>query len=151
MERARRTRTGAAMITRFETLLPTATVDEAADALLRTTQREFPVVGADGRFEGFLTRDAMIAALKATGPKTPVSEAMQRDIPVVRPTDWLEAALRIMQERSADLVAVADPVGRLVGYVSQENIAELMMLEAADWPGGRRGAVAIGPTGPRPG
>jgi stage IV sporulation protein FB len=148
MERARHTRTGAAMVSRFEALGSTDTVDDAAAALLRTTQREFPVLDADGRLEGFLTRDAMIAALRERGPATPVASVLLRDVPTVRASDRLETALKPMQEAGAAFVAVVDDGGRLVGYVSPETISELMMLDAADWPGSRR-HPAVGPTGPR--
>ncbi len=58
---------------------------------------------------------------------------MEREIPVLREADGLEAALRLMQERKTPVVAITDADGRLTGYVTQENVAELMMLEAADW------------------
>lgn len=133
MERARRIRVGDAMVSRFEALGPMSTVDDAAEALIRTTQREFPVVDGGGRLRGFLTRDAMIQAMKATGPRTPVIEVMAKDVPVIRPGEWLEAALKIMQEREVGVVGVIGDGERLVGYVSQENVAELMMLDAAEW------------------
>ena len=135
MERARRIRVSAAMIRSFESLGPGATVDDAADALIRTTQREFPIVDGGGRLRGFITRDAMIRAMKATGPATPVIEAMLANVPTVRPDAWLESALRLMQEREATLIGVVGADERLVGYLTNENIAELMMLEAADWHG----------------
>lgn len=147
MEQARKVRVGRAMIDRFEALSPMASVDEAADALIRTTQREFPVVDGAGRLRGVLTRDAMIRAMKATGPSTPVIDVMTTDVPVVRPEQWLEAALRAMQEREAPFVGVVDGTERLVGYVTQENVAELMMLEAADWQRSER-AMPPRPLGP---
>lgn len=133
MERARRIRSGAAMIRSFETLSPAATVDDAAAALIRTTQHEFPVVDGGGTLRGFLGREAMIRAMKATGPATPVLDVMTRDVPAVRETEGLETVLRLMQERQIPIVAVTGPDGRFAGYVTQENVGELMMLEAADW------------------
>lgn len=133
MEQAKKIRVGQAMISRFEALSPMASVDEAADALIRTTQREFPVVDGAGRLRGMLTRDAMIRAMKASGPTTPVIDVMLKDVPIVRPELWLEAALRLMQEHEIPFVGVSGPDDRLVGYITQENIAELMMLDAADW------------------
>ncbi|WP_181701125.1 site-2 protease family protein [Chthonobacter albigriseus] len=140
VERARKIRVSAAMVSSFETLGPAATVDDAAEALIRTTQREFPVVDGGGRLRGILTRDGMIRALKATGPGTPVLNAMNADIPLVRDDGWLEPALRLMQEKEAPAVGVTDADGRLVGYLSHENIAELMMLEQLDWHGQGRAA-----------
>jgi stage IV sporulation protein FB len=120
------------MVRAFETLGPQSTIDDAADALIRTTQREFPVVDGGGKLRGFLTREAMIKALKATGPQTPVIDVIDKEMPTVRAGQSLELAIKLMQERSASLVGVLDDSGRLVGYLSQENIAELMMIDDAE-------------------
>ncbi len=133
MEAARQVPVRRAMITAFESLGPNSTVDDAANALVRTTQREFPVVDGAGKLRGFITREAMIAALKATGPETPVIDVMIRDIPTARQNQSLDMAVRLMQEKSAPLIGVTDDDSRLVGYISQENLAEMMMLDAADW------------------
>jgi Zn-dependent protease/CBS domain-containing protein len=133
IEAARRIPVRTAMITNFETLGPNAVVDDAANALIRTTQREFPIVDGAGQLRGFITREAMIHALKATGAETPVIDVMTRDIPSVRQEQTLETAVRLMQEGGSPLVAVTGENNRLVGYVSQENLSELMMLDAVDW------------------
>ena len=88
-----------AMITKFEALGTAATVNDAADALIRTTQTEFPIVDGAGRLRGVLTRDAMIKALKERGPDTPVLEVMQTDIPTVRARSKLETALRSLMAK----------------------------------------------------
>jgi stage IV sporulation protein FB len=131
IETARRIPVQRAMVRAFETLGPQSNIDNAADALIRTTQREFPVVDGGGKLRGFLTREAMIKALKATGPETPVIDVMDQDVPIIRSGQSLELAIKLMQERSAGLVGVVDDGGRLVGYLSQENIAELMMIDGA--------------------
>ncbi|MFG1479855.1 site-2 protease family protein [Xanthobacter sp. V4C-4] len=120
-----------AMITHFETLGPGSTVDDAADALIRTTQREFPVVDGAGHLRGVLTRDAMIGALKDDGPRTPVAEVMRRDIPTVDARARLDAALKLLTAAQAPAVGVLDGEGRLVGLLTPENVGELMMLHAA--------------------
>lgn len=142
MEASRRIPIRRAMVTAFEALGPQSTVDDAASALIRTTQREFPVVDGSGRLRGFITRDVMIHALKATGQETPVIDVMNKDVPTVRPGQSLNIAVRLMQENGASLIGVVDDDDRLVGYISQENLAELMMLDAADWhqPLARSGA-----------
>jgi stage IV sporulation protein FB len=120
-----------AMITHFETLGPQATIGDAAELLLRTTQHEFPVLDGGGKLRGFLTRNAMVQALSKTGPGTPALDAMARDIPTVPLHGRLEAALKAMQEHSAPAVGVVDGNGKLVGYVTPENVGELMMVETA--------------------
>ena len=88
-----------AMITKFQALGTSATVNDAADALIRTTQTEFPIVDSAGRLRGVLTRDAMIKALKERGPDTPVLEVMQADIPTVPARSKLETALRSLMAK----------------------------------------------------
>ncbi len=139
-EAARRVPVDRAMVRVFESLGANATVDDAAEALLRTTQHEFPVVDGGGHLRGFLSRNAMIAALKASGPETPVIEVMTRDVPSVRAGQPLETAIRLLQEKQAAEVAVTDENERLVGYVSRENLAEFMMVENAEPHDGAAGS-----------
>jgi len=133
MEASRRIPMRRAMVTAFESLGPQSSVDDAANALIRTTQREFPVVDGAGKLRGFLTREAMITALKERGPQTPVIDVMRRDVPTVRHDQSLDSAVRLMQESQTPLVGVIDSDDRLCGYISQENLAEMMMLDSADW------------------
>ena len=121
-----------AMITHFETLGPQSTVDDAAEALIRSTQKEFPVVDGAGHLRGVLTRDAMIRALKEQGPSTPVIDVMQHDIPTVEARSRLDAALKLITSAKAPAVGVLDtPGGRLVGLLTPENVGELMMIHVA--------------------
>ncbi|MDH3194972.1 MAG: site-2 protease family protein [Hyphomicrobiales bacterium] len=120
-----------AMITHYEALGPQATIGDAADALLHTTQHEFPVIDGGGHLLGVLTRNAMIEALSKTGPATPVLDAMTVDIPVIGLNSRLEKALQAMQAANAPAIAVVDADQRLVGYISPENIGELMMIRSA--------------------
>ena len=54
--------------------------------MLRTSQKEFPIVDGAGRPRGLLTRDGFIPALRQGGPQTLVLEVMTREVPTVR--DW---------------------------------------------------------------
>ena len=63
-------RVSAAMVTHFETLPFEATLNDAVEALLRTSQHEFPVTDHDGQVRGILTRNDMIAALRKSGAAT---------------------------------------------------------------------------------
>lgn len=130
-EVSRRLTVADAMITRFETLGTGAQVEDAVRCLIRTTQHEFPVVDGAGRLRGVLTRDALIRALSESGPATPVLEVMERDVPTVPAHGRLEDALRPLQEAGAPVVAVLSGDGRLAGYVTAENVGELMMVRNA--------------------
>jgi len=123
--------TGDVMVTEFASLDRSATIAEAIDRLLATTQSEFPVLDGDGHLEGILTRNDMIAALKETGPDAPVVSAMRTDVPRVHRRQNLTEGFRLMQERNAPAVAVMDSGGRLVGLLTHETIGEMMMVRAA--------------------
>jgi stage IV sporulation protein FB len=138
---------GDAMITRFESLGPQSTIRDAADLLLKTTQHEFPVVDGAGRLRGMLTRNAMIQALSKSGPETPVLEVMVAEIPHVSEFSRLEPALKLLQGRSVPAVGVVDWDGKLVGYITSENIGELMLVETAGR--GRTPRRAAGPLLPQ--
>lgn len=120
-----------AMVSRFESLRPDSRVEDAVRCLIATTQHEFPVVDGAGRLRGVLTRDDMIRTLRERGPEVPVLEVMRADIPVVRDRQSLEAALKVMQERSLPALGVVDREERLVGLITPENVGELMMVLSA--------------------
>ena len=120
-----------AMITEFQTLATNATVNDAAEALIRTTQTEFPIVDGSGRLRGVLTRDAMIKALKERGPETPVLEVMQDDVPTVPARAKLDTALRSLMQKGRPVVGVTAPDGRLIGLLTVENLGEMMMVHSA--------------------
>src|SRR5665648_87037 len=119
------------MITAFESLPTSATVNDAAEALIRTTQTEFPIVDGTGRLRGVLTRDAMIKALKERGPDTPVLEVMQADVPTVSARAKLDTALRSLMEKGRPVVGVTDAQDRLIGLLTVENLGEMMMVQSA--------------------
>ncbi len=120
-----------AMITSYEALGPTATLSHAAELLLRTTQHEFPIVDGGGRLRGVLTRAGLVEGMRDGGGDAPAIEAMVRDIPSLRDDSGLDAALEALQKSGAPAVAIVDGDERFLGYVTMENIGELMMLRAA--------------------
>jgi stage IV sporulation protein FB len=122
---------GAAMMTQFATLAPDASIDEAIETLLRTSQTEFPVVDAGERPVGVLGRNELIKALKQVGPDTSVAEVMTSPIPTVSHRAHLDEAFRVLQEKSAPAVGVVDTTGRLTGLITTETIAEMLMVRDA--------------------
>ncbi len=120
-----------AMITSYQTLTPSSVADDAAALLLRTTQQEFPVVDGAGVMRGVLTRDTLIGALQQSGGATPVLDIMEREIPTVPENACLDNVFERVQRSPARLVGVVDAVGRLVGYITAENLSELIMIQSS--------------------
>ncbi len=120
-----------AMITEFQALARDDRLMAAAAALIRTTQHEFPVLDAEGRLAGFLTRAALLRAYAEGRQTDRVDSVMATGIPTVPLTARLDAALAAMAEAQSPAVGVTDPSGRLLGYITPENLGELMALRAA--------------------
>jgi len=120
-----------AMMTHFETLTPEAHIDAAVRTLLQTSQGEFPVVDGAGKPLGLLGRADLIRAIKTLGPDARVAAAMTVDMPTISHRGTLEQAFKLLQEKQAPAVAVTDAAGKLVGLVTGETIAEMMMLQEA--------------------
>ncbi len=120
-----------AMRTQFITLVPRAHIDEAVHALLQTAQGEFPVVDDAGKPIGVLGRADLIRAIKTLGPDASVADAMGAALPTVSHRATLEQAFKLLQEKSAPAVGVTDATGKLVGLVTSETVAEMMMLQNA--------------------
>ena len=126
----RHTGVRSAMITQFESLPEDATLQEASAALIRTTQHEFPVVDARGHLTGFLTRRSLYRALaEEEGRRTrPIAPHVDRDVPSVPLSAPLEKAMEAMAKGGSPAVGVYGPSGGLIGYVTHENIGELMVV-----------------------
>lgn len=126
------------MVTDIRTLSQAETLADAAEALLDTSQHDFPVLDDAGRFLGLLTRDGLVQALASTGPSTRAIEAARTDLPRIEPGASLAEVLDQLREFGPALpVCEGD---RLVGLLTMENVSELLMLrEAASMRRARRG------------
>jgi Zn-dependent protease/CBS domain-containing protein len=132
-----------AMVTHMVSLPEHATLDDAVEALLRTSQHEFPVVDEANRLLGVLTRDDMIGALKRHGPATPVVDVMHRDLPSVGPQDPFDEAFRLMEESASPALPVVDRVGRLLGLITPENVGVNSLRPRNGRPAWRNTRAAI--------
>jgi Zn-dependent protease/CBS domain-containing protein len=128
---SRRFPVSSAMVREFRTLPETATLQEAVDALLATSQHDFPVLDGSGNIAGILTRHDLIAALRKDDGAVRVGDVMRRDIPTITTGTRFEEAFRIMQECNCPAVPVLDSMKRLVGLLTPENVSELMMVQSA--------------------
>lgn len=116
----------AAMQTRFATLEPTDTLGDAARQLLAGSDVDFPVV-LDGRVIGVLMRNDLVLGLASRGPEVPVGAVMQRRVQTVDPSEMLDKALERLESSACRVLPVVRN-GALVGLVTPENVAELLML-----------------------
>jgi len=128
---SRRFPVSSAMVREFRTLGTNATLEEAVDALLATSQHDFPVMDETANVAGLLTRQDLISALRKNDPTLRVGDVMRRDIPTITTGTRFEDAFRIMQECNCPAVPVLDRMKRLVGLLTPENVTELMMVQSA--------------------
>jgi Zn-dependent protease len=114
-------------------------ISAAIDALLSTPQKDFPVLDGHSRLAGILDRDAMILGLHYQGTATTVGAVMRGSEPLFIDEPLVEAFARLRQT-GAHAEVVIDGAGHPVGVLTQENIAEMMMVENArpGWRVGRR-------------
>jgi Zn-dependent protease len=132
---ASRLKVGDAMEPSPVLLLEEEPLSRAVDALLSSPQKEFPVVDRAGRIVGLLDRDAMILGLRGKGAEAPVGTAMRPSDPLFMDQPLVDAFSR-MRASGARAEVVIDADGKAAGILSQENIAEMMMVENAQ-PGWR--------------
>jgi len=119
------------MVTRFVTIPVHATLRMAADILLETEQREFPVVDNNGTVEGLLTRDNLVRGLAVGGPDSTVGAAMTRPVPLLPLGLGFEEALGRLRSSGFPALPVVDGVGKLVGLLTTDNITDLVLLRQA--------------------
>lgn len=115
-----------AMMTRYETLSPNATLREAVAKLLAGSEHDFPVVESDHAV-GVLTRKDLMRALAENNPSVVVEHVMQGSCPVVEDTAMLDEAFQRMQESQCP-IALVTKNGKLVGVLSLENVGEYTMI-----------------------
>ena len=124
-----------AMETRVASIPIGATIGDAVDILLATPQHEFPVVDGHGKPTGLLTREAIIGALTDRTREAPIADIAHDPIPTLRAGQDLEKGLADLNTARAPAISVVDVDGVLVGLLTRENIAEMMLIAQArpDW------------------
>jgi stage IV sporulation protein FB len=124
-------RVDAVTVTGAQSLRMDSTLDDAVELLLRTSQKDFPVVDDSGAVQGLLSSGDLILALRRSPPQTPVCEVMRLGIPCVPQSMLFESAFRLLQESNSPALAVLDEQNRFVGLFTPENIGELLLVEDA--------------------
>ncbi|MBO8142365.1 MAG: site-2 protease family protein [Firmicutes bacterium] len=119
------------MVTDVRALYRETPLADAVEALLRGSQREFPIVDGAGRVAGLLCREDMIRALRVFGPEVPVSQVMQSGVPMVHPSEMLHRVFPRMMAGQYSALPVVDSGGFLVGLLTRDNLAEVIMVHSA--------------------
>ena len=128
-EVARGLSVGDAMETRFNAIPIEANLAAAIETLLATAQHEFPVIDAFGKPVGLLVREDLLSALKDHDHKASITTVMRAPVETVRHTAPLEAVLDRLYGPQTTALAVTDPEGVLVGLLTRQNLAEMMIIK----------------------
>ncbi len=118
-----------AMITDFRTLHPDDPLERAVGYVLAGFQQDFPVV-ENGQLVGILARNDLATALGRHGPTSRVGDVMKQDFATTDPHEVLQSAFsRLAEGHARTLPVVRD--GRLVGLLTADNLAEVLMIQQA--------------------
>jgi Zn-dependent protease/CBS domain-containing protein len=115
----------AAMITELHTLEHGATIRDAANLLLSTSQQDFPIMHGD-RVAGLLGRNLLLRAIAAEGPDAYVAGVMDRDFLALEPNQDLADILPLMAQ--AGRCALVMENDRLLGLLTTDNLSEFLLL-----------------------
>jgi Zn-dependent protease len=117
----------AAMMTDYHTLQHGATIRDAANLLLSTSQQDFPVVHGD-QVIGLLGRNALLRGMAQEGPDSYVAGYMEREFPSVPPDKDLAEVLPLMAHAGACVLVMQE--GTLLGLLSSENLSQFLLLRS---------------------
>jgi Zn-dependent protease/predicted transcriptional regulator len=120
-----------AMERQVKTFPMTAPLSEVVDALIASSQPAFPVLNGADAVIGLLDRDDLVRGLINHSRETPVSAAM-REPATVKSSDSLSDAIANMAQNGLKVQIVLDRNGKVVGLLTLENLAEMMMIRNAN-------------------
>ena len=118
-----------AMITNFQTIAPTDTLQDVSLHVVRGFQQDFPVVES-GQVIGMLTRNDLLKGLAQHNRETLVADVMHRTFERAEIGDPLARVFERLKTCSCHSVPVLDQ-GRLVGVIDMENVGEFIALRSA--------------------
>lgn len=118
-----------AMMTRFRTLPPEATMQQAITELLAGSQQDFPIVGPNG-IAGVLRREDIIRGLSEGKKDAPVADIACRECGAIQSSASLERTLEKMRQEDTRTIPVLEN-GQMIGLLTLENVTELVMVKAA--------------------
>lgn len=117
----------AAMMTDYHTLAHGATIRDAANLLLSTSQQDFPVVLGD-QVLGLLGRNALLRGMAQEGPDSYIAGYMEREFPSVPPDKDLADVLPLMAHSGACVLVMQET--SLLGLLTSENLSQFLLLRS---------------------
>jgi Zn-dependent protease len=117
----------AAMMTEYRTLAHGATIGEAANLMLSTSQQDFPILLGD-QVLGLLGRNALMRGMAQGGPEAYIASYMDREFSSVAPDRNLAEILPLMAHSGACVLVMEED--RLLGLLSSENLSQFLLLRS---------------------
>jgi CBS domain-containing protein len=118
------------MVTDFKTVSPSDPLSRAVELTLAGFQQDFPVLDADARLVGVLTRGDVLKGLAERDADLLVQQVMGRMPEIASPAEALDGALRRIHQNAGRALMVVDDEA-VVGVLTVGNVGELIALEAA--------------------
>lgn len=118
-----------AMVTSFAALAPGDPLRKAVELTLQGSQSDFPVLDG-GRPVGVLHQAELLAGLAQRGPDASVGEVMQPVAETVDPREMIDDVFARFQGAESRAIPVVRG-GEVVGLLTQENLGELVRIQAA--------------------
>ena len=89
------------------------------------------MVDGAGALRGMVSRKTLIRTLQEKGGSTPVLEFMTRDVPTVPENACLDNVYQQLQRSRASASSASSTASALLGYITAENLAELVMIQSS--------------------
>ena len=109
-----------------KTCAPTDTVQQAAQLMKSEDVGPIPIVGPDGKLEGIITDRDIVLKVVAEGrdsKTTKLADVMSTDLITCTADGDIEETLDLMEDNQVRRIPVIDASGRLVGIISQADVA----------------------------
>jgi predicted transcriptional regulator len=119
------------MVSEFHTLPHGASLRDAANLLLATSQQDFPIVVGQ-QVIGLLGRNLLLRGMASEGPDAYVAGIMNREFRTVAPEMDLADAMAVLLEAGTCALVMEDE--RLLGLLTRENLSEFLLLRRFGMP-----------------
>lgn len=121
-----------AMLVNYSKVYDADTLGTVVQRMLNGSQSEFPIYeSATERPIGLLTRNILINSLATAGTEGLVRDCAFEELGTDRSDRLLTEAIQDMREARQSCLQVVDDTGAVVGLLTNENLAEFIMVRSA--------------------